>query len=205
MVAVAITTRLDAVNRMLSAVGQMPVTAITGPIPADATHALAVLNEVDLETQMRGWHFNQELITLTGDGAGKIAVPTSASVAVDQYEHPTLDITIRDDTGVLRFYDLKNHTFVLGVGFSLKVNVVYLFDFEATPEPYRRYVTLRGARIFMDRTGRSGVGHQITQKDETDALRFLKRHESKESVKTIFDGWPAFRVINREYPPSNMA
>lgn len=203
MTAVTITTRLDAVNRMLSSVGQLPVTTITGSIPADATMALAVLNEVDLETQVSGWHFNREQIVLTADGAGKITVPTCGAIAVDQYQHPTLDATLRDDGGTLRIYDLTNHTFVWGVGFTLTVNVVYLFDFEQTPEPYRRYVTLRAARIFMDRTGRSTVGHQITAKDEVAALRILKKQETRESIKTVFDGWSAFRVINRQYPTPN--
>lgn len=203
MVAVTVTTRLSAVNAMLSAVGQLPVASISGSIPADATHALAVLNEVDLETQTSGWHFNREQIIVTADGAGKITVPTAARVAIDQFAHPTVDGTIRDDGGTLRFYDLKNHTFVWGVGVTLTVNVVYLFDFESTPEPYRRYVTVRAARIFMDRTGRSASGHAFTERDEKAAYRILKRHESGESIKTVFDGWAAFRVIDRRYPNPN--
>ena len=204
MVAVTVTTRLDAVNRMLSAVGQLPVTTITGSIPADATHALNVLNEIDLEQQTRGWHFNKEKVTLTADGAGKITVPTAAAVAVDQWDHPNTDATIRDDSGTLRFYDLKNHTFVWGAGATLNVNVTYLFDFEATPGPFRIYVTLRAGRIFMDRTGRSQVGHAITERDEIEALRQLKKQESRESIRTVFDGWAAARVVNREYPPTEL-
>jgi len=199
MTAVTITTRLDAVNRMLSAVGQLPVSTITGSIPADATAALAILNEIDLETQMRGWHFNMEKTTLAKDGSGKIAVPANcARLAVDKFKYPSKDITIRDDSGTSRLYDKQAHTFVIGM--DLEAIVVTIYDFEQTPEPFRRYVTVRSARIFQDRTNRSQTGHAYTARDEIDALRFLRQHESDANIATVFDSYAAFRVIDRNYP-----
>lgn len=200
MVAVTITTRLDAVNRMLSAVGQLPVASLSGGLPADATMALAILNEIDLETQMRGWHFNTEKQLLLKDGGGKIAVPANtARLSVDKYKYSSKNITIRDDGGTMRLYDKQAHTFVLNT--DIEALVVTLFDFEQTPEAFRRYVTLRSARIFSDRSNRSQIGHVVTERDERDALRFLRQEESTADVKTVFDGVAAFRVIARSYPP----
>jgi hypothetical protein len=200
MAAVTVTTRLDAVNRILSVMGEQPVVSLTPPVTADVTMAVNILNEADLETQTKGWHFNADYdVVLVLDGSNKYAVPANVvRVSVSRGLYPGVDLTVRDDAGTLRLYDKKNRTFVLPAG--MKAELVQLFDFEKTPEAYRRYVTIRAARIAQDRIQGDPAHHAYTERDEIQALKHLKQHEGSVDVRTIFDNYAAYRVIDRGYP-----
>ncbi len=48
------TTELEAVNTILSTIGESPVNSLTGTLPVDATTALNVLDEISREVQSAG-------------------------------------------------------------------------------------------------------------------------------------------------------
>ena len=52
------TTELEAVNTILSSVGEPPINSLTGQQNADATIARNILSEISREVQTQGWHFN---------------------------------------------------------------------------------------------------------------------------------------------------
>ena len=52
------TSELEAVNTILSAIGEAPVNSLTGSLPIDATQAQNLLKEISREIQAAGWHFN---------------------------------------------------------------------------------------------------------------------------------------------------
>ena len=52
------TTQLEAINTMLSTIGEAPVNSLTGSLPVDASMAVNILNEVNREVQSAGWKFN---------------------------------------------------------------------------------------------------------------------------------------------------
>ena len=54
------TTELEAVNTMLSMIGEAPVNSLTGTLPLDATIAKNTLTEISREVQAAGWHYNTE-------------------------------------------------------------------------------------------------------------------------------------------------
>ena len=54
------TTELQAVNTLLSIIGEAPVKSITGNTGVDVAMALQILDETNVEVQSRGWHFNTE-------------------------------------------------------------------------------------------------------------------------------------------------
>jgi hypothetical protein len=54
----AFTSKLTAVNQMLSTIGQSRVSTLVG-ISGEAADALLVLEEIDKDMQVEGWHFNQ--------------------------------------------------------------------------------------------------------------------------------------------------
>lgn len=200
MAAVVPTTRLSAVNHMLSAIGESPVTVLSPPATDDVTFAVNILDEIDLEVQTKGWHFNVDYdIVLVLDGASKFAIPADfARIVVDSARHPNVDLTWRDDAGTLRLYDKKNQTFVLKAG--MKAEIVKLVDFEKTPQAYRRYVSVRALRVFQDRVQGSNAHHVYSQRDELLAWKTLKQHEGLADTRTIFDNYSAARVIDRRYP-----
>ena len=65
--------------------------------------------------------------------------------------------------------------------------VVYLLDFSKIPEQAKRYITIRSARVFHDRTLGANTLHKFSQEDEKQALSILRNAEAKTGDWTIFD------------------
>lgn len=200
------TTRLSAVNAILRTVNERPVSSLTPPIPVDAKIAADLLDEVSLEVMSRGWSFNTESdIELVLDGDSKYQIPANVvRLTLDRPNPSAYDLVFRADpdatpTDALSLYNRARgtHTFVLPAG--LKATLVYLVDFEATPETFRRYVQVRAARFFRDRLQGPSAASEVSR-EEYQALATLRESESDIEKRTIFDGWGAARVLNRRYP-----
>lgn len=195
-----ISTRLSAVNTILRCINEAPVDTLTPPPTDDVQMALDVLDETTVETMSKGWSFNTEAdIELTLDIDGKYAIPADVIRIVLDKPRSTLALTMRDDAGTLRLYNkAKNqHTFVLPVG--LKATLIRLVDFEATPEVFRRYVTIRSARAFQARL-QGASASSYSERDEMVAMSHLRADEGQVEPRTMFDSWAAYRVIDRRYP-----
>ena len=77
MTTVTRTTELEAVNTILSTIGEAPINSLTGTLPVDATTAKNVLSEINREVQSAGWHYNSHYkVDLSRDGDSKIPVGT---------------------------------------------------------------------------------------------------------------------------------
>ena len=68
-----------------------------------------------------------------------------------------------------------------------EVIIVYLLPFDEIPEQGKRYITIRSARIFHDRTLGANTLHKFSAEDEKHALTILKQAESSTGDYTIFD------------------
>mgnify|MGYP000641860562 CR=1 FL=1 len=70
------TTKLEAVNSMLSTIGEAPVNSLTSGL-VDAETAETILNEVSRSVQAHGWNFNSEPdYTVAADIGGNVVLPT---------------------------------------------------------------------------------------------------------------------------------
>lgn len=192
------TTLLNAVNRCLSVIAERPVTTLSGTLTADAQTAYDIVQEIDVEVQSRAWQFNTERKLLTPSG-NKIDVPANCvRLFVNRAEYPSLDITIRDDSGTMRLYDKVSNSFTITS--SVYATLVTLQEFEKTPEAYRRYVTIRAARTFCDRAVSDNARHVYTERDEAEALKQLQRYENNTGPRSLFDNYDAARPILRRAP-----
>src|ERR1043166_1428635 len=54
------TTELEAINSMLSAIGEQPIAAVDTATQADVQMAVNILRDVTREVQSIGWRFNTE-------------------------------------------------------------------------------------------------------------------------------------------------
>ena len=54
------TTKLEAINTMLSVIGEAPVSSFEANATGDVAIAKNILDEVLQEVQTRGWHWNTE-------------------------------------------------------------------------------------------------------------------------------------------------
>lgn len=190
------TTKLEAVNTILSVVGSTPRNSLTGSQTSEDRLALQILDEVTRETCIRGWHFNTEHdVDLVPNGDDEIDIPGNfGRVDLSVSRYPTRNVVIRDG----KLYDKESHSFEWGS--AIKATVVYLYTFEELPEIARQYVMIRAARKFQDRVMGSTQHSQFTGRDEAVAYANLRHQEAQDGDRTIFDNFGAFRVINRGNP-----
>ncbi len=186
------TNKLDAVNTMLSAIGEAPVSSLSSGL-IEAEVAETILNTVDREVQSKGWNFNTELNkSFAVDLNGEILLPADILQADATYKYNSKDLVQRGS----KMYDKKNHTFNIGATAELDVVVQLLFD--DLPEVAKRYIVLRATRVFQDRVVGSGTLHDFQLRDETMALMELKEFDTVTEDHNIFDNYDVFRVIDRQ-------
>jgi hypothetical protein len=186
------TTKLQAINTMLSAIGEPPINTLSSQ-RADSNIAEQILDEVSREVQSYGWHFNTEInVTVSPDSNGNIIVSENvARVDTDPTRYTELDITLRGD----KLFDRVTNSSLFAS--SLVVNRVVMLEFEEMPEQARRYVMIRAARIFGDRMVGSEKHHMFTGQDEMLALARMREYENDTADHSIFDDYSVASVINR--------
>jgi len=190
------TTQLEAVNTMLSTIGESPVNSLTGSLPLDASIAVNILNEVNREVQSAGWKFNTSWkVSLPRDVNNKLVVGTD--VLHIEFNHLRESKSSYDP--VLRgnyLYNLAKESYTWDKDFEY-VTVIYLLDFENIPEQARRYITIRASRVYHDRTLGSQSIHKFSIQDEIGALALLKQTESDTADHNIFNSLDQHKIINR--------
>jgi len=190
------TTKLEAVNSMLSTIGESPVNSLTSGL-VDAETAETILNEVSRSVQAHGWNFNSEPdYTVAADTGGNVVLPTEilrADLAnsVTKYRSTKQEYVQRGN----KMYDKIKHSF--NIGTPLKLDVVVLLDFEVCPEVARRYVTVKAARIFQERVVGSDSLSAMNRNDEQEALFALREMEGDNGDYNIFDDYGTTRVLDR--------
>ena len=180
------TSELEAVNTILATIGEAPLSSLSGSLPVDGTIAKNVLNEINREVQSQGWHFNTHYKeTLTRDTSSLIPLASNIlRIELDPniYSKSSYDIVQRDNY----VYNLAKNTNVFDTDFY-NVTAVYLLDFSQIPEQAKRYITIRSARVFHDRTLGATTLHKFSQEDEARALIVLKQAEASTGDYSIFD------------------
>lgn len=183
-------TELEAVNVLLTTIGETPVNTLTGNLVTDVTVAQQVLNEVSREVQSEGWHFNTEQgVKLTPNSSKEIVVPPDVSRIDAKY----VDVTLRGG----KLFNLTERTFKFDN--QLEVDIVYYQDFVELPDQAKRYITVRAARIYSDRMINSETIHQMTLRDEQKALITLKEFEGDVGDYSMMDNYSVARVMNRGF------
>jgi|TARA_R110000772_G_scaffold63523_4_gene142245 hypothetical protein len=142
--ALTATTELEAVNGMLAAISEAPVSNLDTDTIDDALIAHAVLLDVSKEIQNQGWHFNKDYdwpISVNGD----LKLPYPATAAHVDPVDPTVDLVKR---GAF-FWDRKERSFTYTAGSSYKFIVVWLLDYEDLPQSFRTWIAMRAANRFV--------------------------------------------------------
>ena len=179
-------TELEAVNVILSTIGEAPLNSLSGSLPVDGTMAKNVLSEISREVQSSGWHFNTHYkSTLTRDTNNNIPVATNVvRVELDPNLESKGDYDLVQRDGKL--FNLAKNTDVFDKDFK-DVTQVLLLPFNEIPEQAKRYITIRSARAFHDRTLGANTLHKFSQEDEKQALSILRNAEMRTGDYTIFD------------------
>lgn len=193
-------TELSAVNSILGAIGQSPVTVISGNTNPEISFIYNLLRDANVDVQNEGWHFNTEKhVNYTPDAVtGKITVGSDILKmdVSNGWSHRVYDVVKRN--GYL--YDKFDHTDDWSTATSgIDLDVVRLFSFEDLPSVFQRYV------IFMA-SGRAAtqlVGNpqlvQLLATRESYARAACMEYECNQGNHTIF-GFPE-DTIHRTYQP----
>jgi hypothetical protein len=185
------TTKLEAVNIMLSTIGESPVNSLSSGL-VDAEMAETILNSINRAVQSEGWNFNREQNFKMGPTLdGEIVIPNNTLRA---------DATLRPDSKDLvqrgqKMYDKKNHTFKIDR--DVQLDLVVQLEFEDLPEVARRYIAIKSSRIFQDRVVGSDTLHGFNQQDEAQCYFELKEFESDTEDFNIMDNYSVYRVMDR--------
>jgi hypothetical protein len=190
-----LTTKLEAVNIIISVIGESPVNSLTGVnVPVTVVQADAVLTETNKAVQSEGWHFNTEYnYPLVPDSVTKkITLPTTTlKIDVDPDVYTDSDPVQRG----LKLYDRKNRTELWTK--ELKSIITFHLDFDEIPEQFRHYITVKAARIFANRLLGSREIEGFALRDEIEAKARAIDSDSETADRTIFDNYSVLRVLDR--------
>ena len=190
------TSKLDAVNTLLSIIGEAPVNSLTAPLPGDASLAERILNEISREVQGAGWSWNTMLYdsipldTVTGQSN----LPSNTlAVRFNPLAYPDQRFVLRGTRLFDRLrnsYDLRAtaSVAVVGTATNLVAEIVEELDWDSIPETGRRYIMIRAGRIFANRAVTSSSIEAYTAEDEKEALKILKRTEDMSQNYNFISG-----------------
>ena len=189
------TTELEAVNEMLAAIGESPVTAITGTLTAEVQMAVDGLRSTSRKVQLRGWWFNEEEnVEIALDINSKAPVPADALNIDSTNELYNVDLVERN--GFL--YDKVAQTLILSS--APKCTIIYFLPWAELPEAAREYIKIKAARIYQQRTLGSGDHYSFTKADEAEAYALILGLDADTGDYTIFDNWDIYSIIRRRRP-----
>lgn len=167
----SLTTELDAVNEMLGAIGELPVSEIADAGNTDTAVAVRTLRGISREVQSKGCWFNtDEAFEFTLTSNGRVPLPNQI-LSIRPLRARAQRLTHR--AGYL--YDLSGSTDRFTE--APVARVVWLYDFEMLPETARRYIAIRAARIFQKNQLGSEALNGFTEQHEEEAF-YLFQTES---------------------------
>ena len=160
-------TELSAVNSILGAIGQSPVTSIVKENP-EVGFIYNLLRDSNVDLQNEGWHFNTERhVEYTPDSNGKIAVGSDVlrMDTTDGWVDRTHDVVKRN--GYL--YDKYNHTDDFSDHTTIKLDIVKLIAFEDIPSVFQRYIIYKASRMAATQLVANAQLVQLLQLQEQQA------------------------------------
>ena len=190
-------TKIDAVNSLLTAVGEYPVSNLVDDI-AEAPIASQVIDEVSRELQSRGWSWNthrKAQLTPNTNNEISIAANVTRVDATDAYGNVDRQkrYTVRDG----KLFDVVKFSFTF-TG-SCYADIVYLFDFEDMPEDARRFVTLDAQQRYMNRVVGADADMAQVQAQATRALVALEQDEDLNADRNMLWDNPLSNYISSRH------
>jgi len=190
------TTKLTAVNRILSNVGQSPVNELDSGNPL-VEMAELILDEITSAIQSEGWIFNSEYqYPFTPDSLNQIIIPDNVlSLDASLHRNRGGNLVIRDN----KLYDKGTHSFAFtGVQY---LDVVWLFEFEEMPEAFREYATIRAANVFAGRSVGSQEAVAFGQREEVLARATAIEYDTQQGDYNMLQNQDGY-INYTTYSPS---
>jgi len=182
------TTELEALNSILSAAGELPVTSLADT-SADAVLANDKLDEANREIQSRGWFWNTRIKEYT-PAAGVITIADDIlRVDGENYGGLLMQVTVRGG----KLYNMISGLDNDWGSDTLNLKVVELLAWADLPEAARQAILRKAARIFVEQHVSDPNLVQIATINERFAYALLEKDEIDTSNSRVFG--PTFTRI----------
>ena len=182
-------TELSAVNSILGAIGQSPITTLEdGKKNPEVALIYNILTDANLDIQNEGWHFNTEKgVSFTPDSSGKITITNDIlrMDVTDAWVKRQYDVVKRN--GYL--YDKFDHTDDWSDVTSINLDVTRLFSFEDLPPVFRRYIIYRASRMAATQLVANTELTQLLSAQENIARAACMEYECNQGNHSMF-GFP---------------
>ena len=195
-------TELSAVNAILGAIGQSPVTSIVKDNP-EVGVIYNLLRDSNIDVQTEGWHFNSEKhVTYTPDSVtGKIVIGNDILKmdVTEGWRKRVYDVIKRG--GYL--YDKYDHTDDWSDHTEINLDVIRAYSFEDLPTVFKRYVIARAARRAATQLVANQELTKLLATQEQYARASCIEYECNQSNTTMF-GFPEDSVHTTYQPWRNL-
>ena len=204
-------TELEAINRMLSAIGQAPVTTVEETNP-DVAICKRTLYQVSQEVQSEGWTFNtyyNEKVTPNSDN--KIVIRNLVTLDERDYciqmdlSYNTFyardkEAIAKADGAAVYLYDKTSQTYDWGTEPIEVDKVMYLSNLGTLPPAAYNYIVARASAAVSMRTVGDTNQYQILSEQELYARTQLQQYETSQGDYTFF-GHPKGQNYYNSYQP----
>ena len=181
-----IDTELSAVNSILGAIGQAPLTTLNFDNP-EVSFIYNLLRDANVDTQAEGWHFNSEYnVKFQPDSSTKKITISNDILSMD-YHGNQID----------RRYDLVRRNGFLYDKLSANDNkdefdtdmyldVVKLYNFTDLPIIFRRYIIYRASRVAATKLVANPQLVRLLTQQESLARAALTEYECNQGDHSMF-------------------
>ena len=174
---------LPAINQILMACGQAPVTTLDETNP-DVAIAYTTLLEVSREVQSEGWTFNKEAhYKMTPDSSTKHIVIPNNVLQIDLSASNASDKQAIRKGGKL--YDKEHHTWEWTDG-AIDCDITWLFDWVDLPRPIQDYITARASTVVSSRIVGDQTQYQMLQQKEAYMRAMALEYETNQGDYSFF-------------------
>lgn len=141
-------SKLDAVNRILRASGEYPVSTLSVTGSNDVTMAVQTLDEMTMHVQLPGLNCNTVYTEVYPDSSGKILLSDNL-ISIDTRDVDMGRNLVQRGRNPTYLYDVDNDTDVFTIGSAIKVRIVYNLGFEELPTAEQFMIVDAAARSYQ--------------------------------------------------------
>lgn len=179
---VGTSAELDAVNDILAAIGESPVSTLEGDSNADVASARRILQRLNRQIQSRGWTFNiEESAVLTPDVYSNLITYQDDFLRVLSASGASAYV---NRGGYL--YDRTSGTDLFSS--SITVNLIRLRDYDEMPECFRTWIVAKAARQFNNSFFGATEVDGLLQEEEDWAYQMCFEYELDFGAYNMLDG-----------------
>jgi len=191
-------TKLSAVNSILGAIGQSPISSLTFENP-EVAFIFNLLRDSNVDVQSEGWHFNTENHVEFTPVNDEITIADNILKLDVSDDWSSREYDVINKNGKL--YDKLDHTQTWTEAIDL--DVVYLYEFENIPIVFRRYITYRASRMAATQLVANPELVKLLSSQEALARAACMEYECNQGNHSMF-GFPDDSSISTYKPWRNL-